>query len=343
MNNYKNEFKRISQEYLKIFNHQWTDLLDEFAFQQHQFSTGNRLRPLIVLMGYLASKETNEFSKDEYQYISRLALSLEILHKSSLILDDLIDDDDERHGEIAFHVEYGAENTIMFAIHMLCISMENLIQLLLELPDTHSLKINGLNLFLKTMHDMSLGELKELNLTQDDLHDSERIKEIINLQTIPLITNSLLLGYYAGNGRNAKVRNAMSYIGNECGYIFQVMNDMEPFCQQEKLKQHKGQVNIDISHSKKNIVFALMYNLLSLKEKEEIRLANDAIELNCCLIKFFNGYKIGESFMEEIDFIQTDIENQIHTLSQYGISQKWCHLFKDFIDTLIKECKNRLT
>ena len=342
MNYYKDNFKRISQEYLTVFNHQWNNLLNGFVFRQHQFSTGNRLRPLIVLVGYLATKKGDKLSEDEYQYISRLALSLEIIHKSSLILDDLIDDDPERHGEAAFHIEYGMENTVMFAIHMLCVSIDNLNTLLSELPESHILKTKGLNLLLETMYNMSLGELKELNLTKENLHDYECIKQIINLQTAPLITNSLIFGYYAANGNNENVKKTMNRIGNGCGYIFQIMNDMEPFCQQNKLKKHKGRVNIDISHAKKNIVFALMYNLLSLKEKEKICLADNIEEINYHLIKFFDEYKIKDSFMEEIQFVYLDIKNQIPSLGEYGVSQEWCKLFEHFIDSLMEECKNRL-
>lgn len=233
MNYNKEQFDNISQKYLMVFNQQWNNLMKKFIFQQHQFASGNRLRPLIVLVGYLATKKDYELTEDEYEKIGRLALSLEIIHKSSLILDDLIDEDPERHGRIAFHIEYGMENTVMFAVHMLGISINNLNRLLAELPDSHILKIEGLDLLLKTICDMSLGELKELNLTKEHLYNHEYIKKIINLQTSPLITNSLLLGYYAGNGDNEHVKKTMDFIGNQCGYIFQVMNDLEPFCQQK--------------------------------------------------------------------------------------------------------------
>lgn len=335
-------YANISKEYLTIFNRQWNELMKQFIFQQHQFSSGNRLRPLIVLVGYLATKKDCESSQDDYEYISKIALSVEIVHKSSLILDDLIDDDPARHGKPSFHIEYGMENTVMFAIHMLSVSIQNLTDLLSGLPNTHKLRINGLNLLLKTMHDMSLGELMELNLTEESKYDYKQIKEIISLQTSPLITNSLLLGYYAGNGDNTYVKKTLNNIGNQCGYIFQVMNDLEPFCQQEKLKQHKGRINTDISQAKKNIVFSLLYNLLSTKEKEQIQSANNDEEINFYLTKYFDFYKVKTSFMQEIDLTYFDIKKQIPSLIQYGISRNWCSLFSFFIDFIVEQCKSRL-
>ena len=114
---------------------------------------------------------------------------------------------------------------------------------------------------------MSLGELKELNIDIGTLYDSQLAKEIIDLETSPLIANSLLLGYFAGNGNNCDVEKTFSEIGYDSGYIFQVMNDLEPFCQQNKLREHKGRLNTDIGQSKKNIAVSLLYSLLSIQAR----------------------------------------------------------------------------
>lgn len=251
MNYNKEYFYQLNQKFMNIFNHNWNTLMQTFFFQQKQFSSGNRLRPRIVLLGYLSTKNELELMPNEYDFISKLSMSIEIIHKSSIILDDLIDKDPARHGQTAFHIEHGAENTMMFAIQMLSISADNLNRLLLEVPKSHIIHKKGMDLLIKTMYDMSLGELKELNLNDAERYDSEKIKEIISLETSPLIANSLLLGYYAGNGKDLNIEKVFDLIGHMCGYIFQVMNDLEPFCQQEKLMRHKGRINMDISQSKK--------------------------------------------------------------------------------------------
>lgn len=341
--NYSNElFREIQTKFIDAFNKNWSELMNELFFQQVQFISGNRLRPYTLFMGYLATKSDYRLEITEYDKVSKLSLCIELIHKSSLILDDLIDGDPARHGKCAFHIEHGMENTMMFAINLLSISVQKMNQFILENEEYVVLKDKGINLLSKTMYDMSLGELKELNLNNTDRYDQEKIKEIINLETSPLISNSLLFGYYAGNGKNKKVEHILQEIGDASGFIFQVMNDLEAFCQQEKLMQHKGRLNTDIIYAKKNIVLTLLYNLISEQEKEKIACVRSKDDANNLLIYYFKRYKIRDSFMREVNLIYEKINVQINELENQGLCRNWCHLFHYFISTIIQECKNRL-
>ncbi len=341
--NYSNElFQEIQTKFIESFNRNWLELMNELFFQQAQFISGNRLRPCILFMGYLATKLDYQLEITEYNKISKLSLCIELIHKSSLILDDLIDGDPARHGKCAFHIEHGTENTMMFAINLLSVSVQKMNQFILENDEYVVLKDKGINLLSKIMYDMSLGELKELNLNNTDRYDYEKIKEIINLETSPLISNSLLLGYFAGNGNNKKIEDIMQEIGYESGFIFQVMNDLEAFCQQEKLMQHKGRLNTDIVYAKKNIALSLLYNLISEQEKEKLTSTHSKNDMNNLLIHYFKCYKIRDSFMREVDLIYEKICIQINELKKQGLCNDWCHMFHYFINVIIQECKNRL-
>lgn len=335
-------FQEIQTKFIEAFNKNWAELMSELFFQQAQFINGNRLRPYTLFIGYLATKSDYQLKATEYDNISKLSLCIELIHKSSLILDDLIDGDPARHGKCAFHMEYGKENTMMFAINLLSISVQKLNQFILDNDEYIVLKNKGINLLSQIMYDMSLGELKELNLSNADRYDYEKIKEIIDLETSPLISNSLLFGYYAGNGSNKKVEDLLYEIGYECGFIFQVMNDLEAFCQQEKLKQHKGRLNTDIVYAKKNIALTLLYNLISEQEKEKLASMHSADDVNNLLIYYFKHYKIKDSFMREVNLIHEKISTQINELENQQLCSDWCHLFDDFINVIIQECKNRL-
>lgn len=338
----KEQFQQMQKEYITTFNSNWELLMSELFFQQVQFLSGNRLRPYIVLVGYLASKPDFNLNSTEYDKISKLALCIELIHKSSLILDDLIDGDPARHGKKAFHIEFGAENTMMFAINLLSISVQKMNQFIAENQECIVLKEKGINLLAQTMYDMSLGELKELNLSNENFYENDLVKDIIHLETSPLITNSLLFGYYAGNGNNRDIEQLLQTIGYECGYIFQVMNDLEPLCQQAKLELHKGRLNTDIIHSKKNIALALLYKLISHKEKEQIQFSNSEEETNELLIHYFQQYKIKDSFMREVELTHQNINEQIELLKENGLNTTWCKLFHYFINKIINECKERL-
>lgn len=339
----KKLFQQTQITFIKAFNKNWTELMDELFFQQEQFISGNRLRPYILFVGYLASKSNFQLQESEYDKISKLSLCIELIHKSSLILDDLIDGDPARHGKATFHMEYGLENTMMFAINLLSVSVQKMNEFISENDEYVVLREKGIDLLSKTMYDMSLGELKEINLDDKNRYSYEKIKEIINLETSPLISNSLLFGYYAGNGSNKNTENTLQLIGYECGYIFQVMNDLEAFCQQEKLKKHKGRLNTDIVYAKKNIALTLLYDLISEKEKEQLISASSEDKANDLLIHYFHSYKIIDSFMREVELIHGNINQQIIELETQGLHASWCQLFRYFIDTIIEECINRLT
>lgn len=338
----KDLFRQMQTTFINAFNKHWSELMDELFFQQEQFISGNRLRPYILFVGYLASKSSFQLEDSEYEKTSKLSLCIELIHKSSLILDDLIDGDPARHGKVTFHMEYGLENTMMFAINLLSISVQKMNQFISENVEYIVLKEKGIDLLTKIMYDMSLGELKEINLNKKSRYNYEIIKEIINLETSPLISNSLLLGYYAGNGSNENIENILQLIGYQCGYIFQVMNDLEAFCQQEKLKEHKGRLNTDIVYAKKNIALTLLYNLISEKEKEQLASTSSEDKINNLLIHYFHRYKLRDSFMREVELIHENINQQIVELEMQGLNTSWCQLFRYFINSIIEECINRL-
>lgn len=265
-----NTYNDLFIEFESKFNEYWYSLMDSSFFRQEQFLLGNRLRPKIVFAGYLAAKSHSDISKNDIELVSKLSLSMELIHKASIILDDLIDDDPKRHGKPTFHKEYGSNITYMFAANLLSISIKNLDDYISDLPDTDVLRKKGIHLLAQTMYDMSLGEVKELQLDSINKFNKALIKNIISLETVPLIRNSLLLGYYAGDNYDEKVEKALRNIGDTCGYVFQILNDLEPFCNSDKLIAHKGRLNMDLQSDKKNIALALLYELLSDDELKSI-------------------------------------------------------------------------
>ena len=338
----------LYNEKLKVFresfDYQWSQLMDALFFQQEQFMSGNRLRPYIVFAGYLSTKDISDVSSTNIDFVSKLSLSVEIIHKASLILDDFFDHDPKRHGKITFHEEYGTNNTVMYSANLLSVSVRNLNDIILALPDDSVLKAKGIDTIVATMYDMSLGELKELQLHESsNRYDINTIKDIISLETSTILSNSLLLGYYSGNGQDLHIENTLKSIGYDCGYIFQVMNDMEPFCNPDMIRQHKGHLNTDNLYSNKNIVIALLYGLLSAKERKAIDSITPSEEdKSSLLINYFNYYNVKQSFLREINQLHENIKCQIKKLTSNGITNEWCEFFENCVDITVAECKKRI-
>ena len=86
---------------------------------------GKKIRPLI----FLNIVEARSFTFDSD--ISRLAISIEMLHCASLIIDDLpsMDNDKLRRGEETVHVKYGVKKAHMLANKYILEAIGNILEI----------------------------------------------------------------------------------------------------------------------------------------------------------------------------------------------------------------------
>lgn len=337
----KEYYDELSKLFLKHFNENWNKTFDDLFFTQIQLEHGNRLRPFIVFGGYTYGRNTLDISETDYKYISDISVCIELIHKASLVLDDLIDQDKSRHGKPTFYTEYGENNAIMFAVQLIGVAVKNMYTITSALDNNHQFKLKGLPLFLDLICDMSYGELLELNLTNDSKYDLEAINKIIKLQTSKIIQTSALLGYYAANNFESSAEELFIQMGDKCGYIFQIMNDMEAFCAKDKLINHKGNFNNDFEKNRKNIVIPYMFDLISKREKQAI-LNTSGNEQRELLKKYFDKYSFKTTFINEIETIEESIIDDIAQLTSLNNSFNWQKIFTYFIESVTKVCKKRL-
>lgn len=321
--------------FVQFYNKNWEEILATTYYKSETVDWGHRLRPRLVYWGFLAGS-TLPLSDEQLDTLAKVAVCIELVHKSSLILDDYIDRDTMRHGLPSFYITHGIEKTIMYTIHLLCVSLQTLTKVYYE----HSIKdcyyYKSLTALISTLYDMSLGVLIELDLTSDDLSDIQKIKEIMNLETSSLIKNSLLLGYFLSESTAANIESAFEQIGTKLGYAFQVLNDLEPFCSL-KNEAHKGSVNTDISRGRKNICFAVLFELLSNREKHEIFSADDHL-----LEHLFEKYHIKEIMLGEIHNVLLSIEIELSKLDSKIMCEGWIDAFTKFVKSVITTFESRL-
>ena len=107
------------------FNKHWIDFLkkcDKNMSRATQLNIGNHTRPLLVYLGATANSDFNNTAVIEET--AQLAVSIEAIHKASVIIDDIIDGDSLRRGEKCMHQEFGEYETIFFAVCMLALGIE---------------------------------------------------------------------------------------------------------------------------------------------------------------------------------------------------------------------------
>ena len=329
------ELELVTKAFLTEFDKAWIETLSSLNCNQKQLILGSRLRPQIALWGYLANRE--DLNIESYETIAQTAVSVELIHKASLLIDDWIDGDFARHGAKAFHIAYSPEYAVVVAIHMVSKAMCRLKSDLPRdvIPPTCYYKC--IDIIADTVHSMSLGLIKELELSHQELFDIRRIKEIAYLETAEILGNAMLLGYYVGGGMNQQVAVIIKSIGDQCGYLFQTMNDLEAFCNKQGNMSHKGSVNYDIDMHRKNMAIARLFDFASTKEREQmLTCSGDDLHL------LMKRHKIVEIMLRDMELVYKQIIKSINVMSQYGIGNHWIDSFTGFIDTLKNFAEHRL-
>jgi len=306
------------------FNECWSSLLDEFAVPYAdavQLRIGNQLRPKLTCWG--AALNTDSADDLNLKNISFIAAYIEMLHKASIIIDDMVDGDDARHGQKAFHIEFGRERAQIFALALLGKGLSG-INNIFENSKAH---FRSIDLYSNTIYKMAMGCLEELNLDSSTRFDVEKVNRIINLETISLIKNSLVLGYWSNfDPLGSSIEDTIVEIGSNCGYIFQILNDLEPFSSLEKNALYKGGQNIDVNRDRKNIAVAYIFGAATRKEKKSLlELRGD--DLQACLFNLYTKYSVYDSICTEARALE---RQSIARLVDIGKTYPHTASFQDF-------------
>lgn len=256
-----------------------------------QIVNGNRFRPLLAYYGYtLYSDKLNET-------IYRSATAIELIHKASIIIDDIIDQDEKRHGLPAVHCQYSINEALIITVFLL----GKCIELLSDINDS------TVKLFSQMIIKMCQGTLRELNVN-NEITISE-VREILDNQTSQVIQNSLLIGLksydYLLDNKNLET------VGYKLGYIFQLLNDCEIYFNPGFSIKYKGNANFDINKQRKNLCYSYLEQFLSSKEKVKIQ-----SEQFLFLENLLRKYNILEYIKNEIYYIELDIQNNLNILGE---------------------------
>ena len=260
----------IKKKFNHEFNNYWIDFIqkcDNNMSNAKQLNIGSHTRPFLV---YLGTTMNCEF--DNMKIINetaQLAVSIEAIHKASVIIDDIIDGDSLRRGEKCMHYEFGEYETIFFAVCMLASGIQH-INSMLSLKSSETLHTTTISLLCDTIYNMCHGAIMEISANVEQQTNLTYVQKIINSETIMLIENSLYIGYLYSGSSNEQVECIIRDIGKKCGYIFQVMNDMEAFCNPQHIFTYKGNMNSDFLRFRKNIILPYLYHSCCKSDKKKL-------------------------------------------------------------------------
>ncbi len=326
------EAKIVQTRFSLEFQKDWSAFLiacEPELSSAHQLHIGNHMRPQLACWGYMLGKDADAI--ESYADISKLAVCIEAVHKASVIIDDIIDGDTKRRGQPCMHTVYGEYPTIFFAV---CMLAKAILQLRDVFPSTEvPVHAQMIGILCNTIHTMCIGAIREINASAENQIDFDYISSIIDSETAQLIKNSLYMGYLLSGNNQQKVEDAICSIGMKCGYLFQVMNDLEPFCNPNYIQNYKGNLNADFLHARKSIVLPYLYRECAPDDQKMLIDALNRPEMFPSIKRLFDSYGIQEIVTGEVEDIYASILQLLSRIADAGHAS-WAEMFTAFTNEL---------
>ncbi|MDR1878657.1 MAG: polyprenyl synthetase family protein [Bacteroidales bacterium] len=210
---------------------------------------GKQLRPAMV---FLSAGINGQITQQTHT----AALALELLHCSSLIHDDVIDNGQQRHNQPTLNTLWDNKTAVLAGDYMLAVCMD----LVMRKGDVKLLaKLS------ETAREMIQGELMQLNLYNRSISEEEYM-QIIDHKTASLFASCFEMGV-ASAQKDETLLGQWSDLGRKTGIIFQLKDDlmdyrMDASCSKDSCK--------DIAEHKITLPFIVALRRSSSKEQQEL-------------------------------------------------------------------------
>lgn len=305
----------------KIFDAKWKECLgslNEFKeIKAKQFYTGDRLRPILFFLGSSYGRH-GTLDENDYNMIAETACSLELIHKSSVIFDDYIDQDTLRKGKDTFHVQYASKSDdnnrrminvlILLGNAMLAKAQINFANCKGYFKCDDAAAIENMKRLSEMVKDLCLGCYKEISLAKYSHQSMPEIQKIIELETVSLIKGSLSLGYRCFHEEQGnRDGETIEELGQAFGNVFQYLNDLEPFSHRNSYEQHKGE-KTKMNYTDKNVAMLKLYQKVTGEEKDNFY-QNSYEEIIDLYTKYNIEQDVLEDVTKEIEKIKIALEN----------------------------------
>lgn len=212
--------------------------------------TAKQVRPLLLL---LTAKCFSPITEE----IIKGSTFIELLHVSSLVHDDVVDESGHRRGVPSMNAVFGNHKAVLIGDYLLANAMMQAVhtnnkQILLQLATL------GKNL--------SEGELLQMDTAELGEYSEERYLEIIDRKTASLIESSMMVGALLAKVSDAETLQKIEQAGQLLGRAFQIRDDIFDYQPTAQLGKPSGQ---DIAEHK--VTLPLIYALQQeSKERDKV-------------------------------------------------------------------------
>ncbi len=274
---YQSKVNEEISRFLEVYSRCNNKLISDYYADLQEFILrgGKRLRPSLLIEAYKAVGGVNE------EGILRASLSVEFLHNSSLIHDDIMDKDVLRRGKPTFHEIYKkrylevfglAERAVDYGEAIGILGGDTLFELglkaLLGSPFPSDSKIKAADLYIGAYHRIIEGQLLDLTFEALSAVSEEEYLSMVSLKTGWLFKASLLIGGVLGGASDSQLKAFRDFI-EPLSAAFQIQDDI--LGSFGKVEETGKSVLTDIKRGKKTILIVYALELASPDQREFIR------------------------------------------------------------------------
>ncbi|MBO4738098.1 MAG: polyprenyl synthetase family protein [Bacteroidales bacterium] len=249
----KEIFTAINEE-MHVFEQQYLDIVNQNELISSYVNKDNGaklVRPAIVfLTAGLCGTITLQTQK--------LALAVELMHHSSLIHDDVIDNGQKRRNCNTINALHGNQLAVLIGDYFLSQTMKQIVA---------TDNINILTDITQVAETMVLGELLQIQLNRAQSLSLEQYFETIRKKTAVLLATCFKLGAYSAGISQQQIQQWYD-MGISFGLAFQMADDISDFSQKTSNKD----ANKDIKEHK--ITLPLIAALTNMDTMQQQRLLN---------------------------------------------------------------------
>lgn len=246
----KEEFARYEAMYDDAFS--TTNPLLKQVYSRVRERKGKQLRPVMLL---LAAKACGEVTESSYYS----ALVLELLHNTTLIHDDVVDEAQIRRGQQSINKEFGNKVAVLAGDYLLA----QIFWLTNSIGDRRIIKAVS-----ELGKELSDGEILQLMHTGNPDFAVQKYIEVITKKTAVLFSTCMYAGAVSSGKADEKTCEALRCFGNDLGVCFQMKDDI--FDYSYNSEQIGKPVGNDIREKKITLPLIYAYAVASQSEKETV-------------------------------------------------------------------------
>ena len=240
------------QDYLKV--REPTKLYEASA--HIPLAGGKRLRPVMALI-------TCDMVGGDSQKAVLFATALETIHNFTLVHDDVMDDDDLRHGVAACHTIYGLSTAILAGDTLFAYAFE----IITDSDIDDSVKSDLVKNVAYVVRKIAEGQQMDINFEDEETVDSKEYLEMIRLKTSILFGAAAYGGARIG-GTNELEARELENMATNVGLGFQIWDDyLDATASEEVLGKPSGS---DIRQGKRTLLVIEALNRANNEQRKRL-------------------------------------------------------------------------